>query len=108
MEIILGFALMAGLFFVLAHQFQKGNPLTGPIAFLLFTGFGVFTMNMMSSAIYTEWNNSDTYNSSMAVPETMMTLSFWSVWAWGLLTILGLIFWLVEWYGKQDGRRVRG
>ena len=103
----MGFALMSALFFVMAHTFQKGDPMTAKIAILVFTGFGVFTMSLMSSAIYTEWNNTATYNSSMGVPNTLMNISFWSIWIWVLLSVLGVIFWLMEWYANYKGVKMK-
>lgn len=92
MEIIIGLALMSGLFFVVAYLFSKGNPILGPMAFLTFCGFGVITMNLLAASIYTEWNNTAIYNSSgMELPGVLMTVSVWSVWIWVLLVVLGVL-----------------
>lgn len=100
-EIILGFGFMSLLFIIIGVLLSREEnfPL-GQFSVLVFVGFAIFAMNLMSAAIYTEWNNTAAFNSSIAIPDTLATMSIWALWVYVLFVVVGLIIWIAQWYGR--------
>lgn len=105
-EIIFGSLLFSAFFLILSVILQKAvGSIFSTLIFFTMIFMGLGTMGLSAQAIYITWANTAPYNSSMAIPQTMMTLQPWSILIVFLFLFMGLIFFILNAYGKLGEKK---